>query len=210
MTDTAFHIPDGAAGPELDVRTRVVTEAERLFRDIGYQKTTVADIARALKMSPANVYRFFDSKKAINEAVAIRVMGEIEDALSAVANGPGSARQRLRAFLLANHAMSAELFTGDVKLHEMVEVAMSESWAAIKAHVDRVREMVERMIADGCAAGEFTTPDTHVASHCVMTAWVRFCHPQLIAQFVEKPEPTREQMVEFVLAAIENRPAPAR
>ena len=42
--------------------------AERLFREIGYQKTTVADIAKELRMSPANVYRFFDSKKAIPRA----------------------------------------------------------------------------------------------------------------------------------------------
>ena len=27
--------------------------AERLFREIGYQKTTVADIAKVLRMSPA-------------------------------------------------------------------------------------------------------------------------------------------------------------
>ena len=31
-------------------------------------------------MSPANVYRFFDSKKAIHEGVARALMGEVEDA----------------------------------------------------------------------------------------------------------------------------------
>ena len=50
---------------ETDIRARILTTAERLFREIGYQKTTVADIARELRMSPANVYRFFDSKKSI-------------------------------------------------------------------------------------------------------------------------------------------------
>jgi DNA-binding NarL/FixJ family response regulator len=42
--------------------------AERLFRQFGYQKTTVADIAAALGMSPANIYRFFASKAAIKDA----------------------------------------------------------------------------------------------------------------------------------------------
>ena len=46
-------------------RCKIIATAEKLFREIGYQKTTVADIARALGMSPANVYRFFDSKKAL-------------------------------------------------------------------------------------------------------------------------------------------------
>jgi len=32
------------------------------FRQIGFQKTTVADIARELHMSPANVYRYFAAK----------------------------------------------------------------------------------------------------------------------------------------------------
>ena len=64
---------------EPDTRERILVVAERLFREIGYQKTTVADIAKVLRMSPANVYRFFDSKKAIHEGVARGLMGEVED-----------------------------------------------------------------------------------------------------------------------------------
>ena len=65
---------------EADTRARILVVAEQLFREIGYQKTTVADIAKVLRMCPANVYRFFDSKKAINEGVARRLMGEVEEA----------------------------------------------------------------------------------------------------------------------------------
>ena len=36
-------------------RCRILATAERYFREIGYQKTTVADIAKSLRMSPANV-----------------------------------------------------------------------------------------------------------------------------------------------------------
>ena len=63
---------------EPDTRERILVVAERLFRQIGYQKTTVADIAKELRMSPANVYRFFDSKKSIHEGVARVLMGEVE------------------------------------------------------------------------------------------------------------------------------------
>jgi AcrR family transcriptional regulator len=63
---------------ESDTRERILVVAERLFRQFGYQKTTVADIAKELRMSPANVYRFFDSKKAINAGVARALMGEVE------------------------------------------------------------------------------------------------------------------------------------
>jgi AcrR family transcriptional regulator len=51
------------------IRQRIVQAAIRLHRQIGFKKTTVADIARGASMSPANVYRFFASKQAIEEAV---------------------------------------------------------------------------------------------------------------------------------------------
>src|SRR5260221_2544295 len=89
MTLTAEHI-------EPDTRGRILVVAERLFRQIGYQKTTVADIAKELRMSPANVYRFFDSKKAIHEGVARGLMGGIQEAPQAIASrrGPAAARPR--------------------------------------------------------------------------------------------------------------------
>ena len=34
---------------------------------MGYHRTSVADIAAKLGMSPANIYRFFPSRDAINE-----------------------------------------------------------------------------------------------------------------------------------------------
>lgn len=71
-----------------DTRSRILATAGTYFREIGYQKTTVADIARTLKMSPANVYRFFESKKAINEAVLERLIGEVEALILAIADRP--------------------------------------------------------------------------------------------------------------------------
>jgi AcrR family transcriptional regulator len=51
------------------IRLRIVQAAVRLHSEIGFRKTTVADIARTASMSPANVYRFFPSRQAIEEAV---------------------------------------------------------------------------------------------------------------------------------------------
>jgi AcrR family transcriptional regulator len=58
---------------ERDLSTRIVDVAELLFGELGFRKTTVSDIARELKMSPANIYRFFDSKADINLARLIHL-----------------------------------------------------------------------------------------------------------------------------------------
>src|SRR5438270_5229607 len=112
MTLTAEHI-------EPDTRERILVVAERLFRQIGYQKTTVADIAKELKMSPANVYRFFDSKKAIHEGVARALMGEVEQAAQTIAATGGPAAVRLRELMTSIHHMNAERYVGDSIMHEM-------------------------------------------------------------------------------------------
>src|SRR3712207_4446051 len=77
-------------------RARIEETAERLFRAMGYQKTAVADIARELGMSPANIYRFFPSKSAINEAIAERTLGAMLAEIEAIARGEGTATERLR------------------------------------------------------------------------------------------------------------------
>lgn len=187
---------------EADTRARILLTAERLFREIGYQKTTVADIAKVLKMSPANVYRFFDSKRAIHEAVACRLMGEVEQAATAIADKPVSATARLRELLMNIHYMNKERYVGDSKLHEMVAIAMEEDWKVCDAHLEFIGATVGKVIADGMASGEFKAADPMTTSLCVVSSMVRFFHPQIIAQCASKPGPTLEQMVDFVISSI--------
>jgi AcrR family transcriptional regulator len=195
MTDVMDHT-------ETDVRERILITAERLYREIGYQKTTVADIAKSLRMSPANVYRFFDSKRSITAGVARRLMGQVEQASQVVANGASPAAQRLRALVETVHRMNSDRYVGDAKLHDMVAVAMEENWEVCQAHMECILGMFAKVIADGVASGEFKVPDPGLAALCTCTAMMRFFHPQLIDEFTDKPSPTLDQMTDFVLAAL--------
>jgi len=187
---------------EPDTRDRILVVAERLFRQIGYQKTTVADIAKALHMSPANVYRFFDSKKAIHTGVARTLMGGVEAAAEAIAGRSGAAAPRLRELLATIHRMNCERYVGDSKMHEMVAIAMEENWEVCEAHMLLITEIIGRVIAQGMASGEFRTADLQLTAMCACTAMMRFFHPQMIAQCANKPGPSIDQMIDFVLAGL--------
>jgi AcrR family transcriptional regulator len=190
---------------EPDIRERILVVAERLFRQLGYQKTTVADIAKELRMSPANVYRFFDSKKSIHEGVARVLMGEVEAAAGAIMAKRGSAAERMRELIKTVHRMNSERYVGDSKLHEMVEIAMEESWEVCVAHVQAITETIGGVIAQGVAAGEFATADIPLAAMCICHAMIGYFHPQMIAQAQTgpgKPGPTIDQMIDFVLASL--------
>ena len=198
MTLIAEHI-------EGDTRDRIVEVAERLFRQIGYQKTTVGDIAKELRMSPANVYRFFESKKAIHQAVARDLMGEVELEAQRIVARPGPVLERFRELLTTVHRMNTERYVGDNKLHEMVEIAMQEDWDVCVNHMECIAGFVGQMIAQGVASGEFKAPDLQLASMCACTAMMRFFHPQMIAQCATKPGPTIDQMIDFVIAGLSPR-----
>jgi AcrR family transcriptional regulator len=193
---------------ETDTREQILAVAERLFRQIGYQKTTVADIAKELRMSPANVYRFFDSKKSIHEGVARTLMGGVEEAANAIATRPGPATGRMRDLLTTIHRMNSERYLGDSKLHEMVEIAMQESWEVCVAHMQTLTGSIAALIAQGVASGEFEAPDVPLAAMCVCTGMMRFFHPQMIAQCVEKPGPSIDQMIDFVIAGLSSHGKP--
>jgi AcrR family transcriptional regulator len=188
-------------------RCRIMATASEFFHEIGYQKTTVADIARALKMSPANVYRFFDSKKAINEAVLERLIGEVEALVAGIADRPGlTPTERLVTAIEALHGHSMDRYERFPRIHEMVEAAMGESWEVCRHHVAGITAVFERIIRDGVNAGEFATDDPAVAAGCIHVGIIRYTHPLLVGQPMLPPVPSLEAMIAFILRGL----APAR
>jgi AcrR family transcriptional regulator len=186
-----------------DTRVRILDEAERLFRHYGYAKTTVADIARDLGMSPANVYRFFPSKAAINEAIAERMLSERVAASVEIARGPGSATERLRELLLVNHRMTVETFLDEKKVHEMVSVAIHEQWEVVQRFIHAITEVFAAVIRQGIEAGEFAPADPHVAARCAHQCYVTYIHPELVVQCLSDPERAQpEVLADFILRAL--------
>ena len=88
---------DGHMATTNPTRERILVAAAELLRRHAPAKTTVADVARALGMSHANIYRHFASKAALRDAVAERWIHSISSPLAPIAGGPGPAADRLRA-----------------------------------------------------------------------------------------------------------------
>jgi AcrR family transcriptional regulator len=186
-----------------DTRSRIMIEAERLFRHYGYGKTTVADIAREMGMSPGNVYRFFASKAALMEAMAERILADRSAAGDAIVAGPGTAAERLRALLLAEHIHSSELMASDRNFHEMVVIAIKEQWHVIQVFKRQLDAQIARLIEDGIAAGDFPPQDAGRTAQCVNQAYATCCHPMLLNDPIDNgTRASPEQMIDFIVDAI--------
>jgi AcrR family transcriptional regulator len=191
---------------EKDTHKLIVEVAERLFRQIGFQKTTVADIARELHMSPANVYRFFAAKSEINEAVCMDLLGKIEAEAEKIAASRSTATQRIRNLIGSVEKTHHKQYMFDRKLHDLIEAAIAEYWAIMRRHNERMAAILEQIIASGMASGEFPLGDATLAARLVNTACLRFSHPRLIVEFEQDTEPTVDQMIGFCLAALATQP----
>ncbi len=191
----------------IETRDKILAEAERLFRHYGYGKTTMADIAEACRMSPANLYRFFASKSALVEAICGQVCSEAEGRLLQIARADKSASRRLERLIQEVHHHTLENLLDHRKVHEMVVVAMEEQWHVIKAHLDRVCSYIEMIIKDGIASGEFKPQDSARAAKCVHSSMAFLCHPALVAQKLDDEQRTTpEEMARYAVASLKANP----
>ena len=195
-----------AARTQPETRDRILQEAERVFRAYGYAKTTVADIAKACGMSPANVYRFFESKATINEAITEVMLKRQEDMALGIAAEKRPAAQRLKRLIVEMHRFTCEQYLNESRVHEIVLKAMDEQWGVIDAHIERMRLLYRAVIDDGVRNGEFSGKGVEARGTCVFNAIMPFCHPQLVAEkFAEDQGEQADLMADFLLEALRSK-----
>jgi AcrR family transcriptional regulator len=165
-----------------ETRLRIMEVAEEHFRRVGYAKTAVADIAEALGMSPANVYRFFESKSAIKDAICYRLLEQEHAMIEEIIATPEPAAVRLERIILGVNRYNRCQFVKEKRLHDMVEVALAENWEAVKAHCQKIKSYYAKVIAEGIAAGEFAKLDPVATAEGLFVLCVGLCHPAMIAQ----------------------------
>jgi AcrR family transcriptional regulator len=188
-----------------ETRARILEVAEEHFRSIGYHKTSVADIASELGMSPANVYRFFPSRDAINESICGRVVNEVADIACAIARTSAPAMEKLDQLLTAVHHHKKMRLVKQRHMHDLIVAATQENWAIVKAHIERMVTIFEAIIREGIEAGEFEIEDAAEAARAVRFAFMPFFHPILIEQCAQHGEDTEaglRDQIRFILKAL--------
>jgi AcrR family transcriptional regulator len=160
-----------------DTRDRILNAAEDLLRRHGIAKTTVVDVARALDMSHANVYRHFASKTELQDAVAKRWLKKIMEPLRVIVAEKGSATDRLERWVLTLAAAKRAKVLSDPELFATYHAIAHEARDVVEAHVAELSEHVATIIRDGVARAEFKVKDADAAAMAVLNATARFHHP---------------------------------
>jgi AcrR family transcriptional regulator len=199
-----------ADGPEpeskgSETRARILAAAEELLRKHGIAKTSVVDVARALEMSHANVYRHFASKSELQDAVAERWLTKIMTPLRVIVAEDGDAAERLERWVQTLAALKRAKVLSDPELFEAYHAIAQDARAVIEAHVAELRKHIATIIRDGVAQGAFKVKNPDTAATAVLNATARFHHPYHVKESGGRDTtPEIKAVLKLVLAGLKS------
>jgi AcrR family transcriptional regulator len=194
----------GQRGPvEHERREQIIAAANEHFRHYGYNKTTVADLAKAIGLSTAYIYKFFDSKKAIGEAACGLCLGKIAFSVQSIAEEQRPASERLRRVFLELARRGGALFFQDRKMHDIVAAALTEKWQSCETHDATLLAVIRRIVQDGREAGEFErkTP-VDEASRAILLTLEPIKNPLLLEQRLDTLDADAAAIANLVLRSL--------
>src|SRR5690349_12244108 len=83
-------------------RETILASAARLFGERGFEQTSLMDVARAVGVSKAAVYHYFQSKQVLYDEIVIGLLEGLADHVAERVRAEPDPAQRLKTFMLAH------------------------------------------------------------------------------------------------------------
>ena len=166
-------------------RDRILAAAEDVVRRFGPDKATVVDVARALGVSHAAVYRHVSTKAELRGLVVGRWVEATMAPLREIAARPGPARERLRGLFDALVAIKRRRAADDPEVFAAYRTLAVDARSVVAAHVEELAGLAARVIRRGVEEGTFRTTDPKSAGRALLFATSRFHHPANAAEWVD-------------------------
>lgn len=204
MSDLQASTAAGQRGPaDHSVRDQIIAAADEHFSRYGYGKTTVADLAKAIGFSKAYIYKFFESKQAIGEAICTRCLGSVTAAVrESLAEGK-SATDRVRRLLRTIAVSTTDIAFSDQKLYEIASYSCAERWPSAVNYLEEISGILTEIILEGRATGEFerkTPIDEAVRS--MMLVFQPFMNPVMLQYNLDAVPEGANEVASLVLRSL--------
>jgi AcrR family transcriptional regulator len=165
-----------------ETRERIMVKADELFRQFGFGKTTVADIAEELAMSPANIYKFLSSKEAIIQASADRNLVALTEAVHRYLAASGAALDRIEKVLLTVYRHTTDILRNERQVFKLMIRAYEQKWDCVGAFDKFLLQTLAKLVREGMRTGEFKTGDALATAHVLFDCLILIRTPHLYQQ----------------------------
>lgn len=196
--------PISTRGPaDHAVRDRIIQTAGEHFAHYGYEKTTVADLARELGFSKTYVYRFFESKQAIGEEIIrAHLSNLLIQARDELAQGT-TATEKFRRFFASIVVQTVRLSREDKRIYEIAIIACNDDWSPATSYAESLQEIIADIIRYGRERGEFEkkTPADEVV-RSIFFAMVPFVDPTYLRRTLKHLPSAQVEIAGLILRSL--------
>jgi AcrR family transcriptional regulator len=203
MSEITSTAPQSRGPVDHNVREQILEAAQEHFSHYGFDKTTVSDLAKAIGFSKAYVYKFFDSKEAIGEAICAKTLSAIVAAVEEAMAGASTPTEKFRRMFKTLTATGASLFFNDRKLHDIAAHSAGEGWPSARAYAERIRQILMEVVREGRETGEFErkTPLDETV-HAIYLVVLPYANPLLLQHNLHLIEEAPAQLSSLVLRSL--------
>jgi len=184
--------------PETDIaatRARIIDAADHMIQEKGAISFTMTDLAAAVGMSPANLYRFFESKDALAEAMAGEWFAELQVIMEELVSADMPVEEKLYQFFASRLVVKRARFEDDPGLFESYMELGDEHFDVIKGYVDLADHYMASILAEAMENGYFKGLELDTVVSLVNTMMQPFCNPQLMMQMMHLATEERLRIV---------------
>ncbi|WP_111641815.1 TetR/AcrR family transcriptional regulator [Marinimicrobium alkaliphilum] len=203
MSEITSSAPQSRGPADHSVREQIVAAAEEHFSHYGYEKTTVSDLAKSIGFSKAYIYKFFDSKQAIGEAICSRTLSAILVAVEEAVASATTPTEKFRRMFKALVATGSDLFFNDRKLYDIAAHSAGEGWPSARAYAQRIEQMLMEIVREGRESGDFErkTPLDETV-HSIFLVMQPYANPLLLQHNLDLVEDGPVQLSSLVLRSL--------
>jgi len=156
------------ASPLQARRAEMCRTAAQLFRDRGYDATSVSDVARALGMTKAGLYHHFESKEALLFEILTYGLDRVRDEVVVPARAIADPEERLRQ-IVVRHACIATHGRGAVThLNDEIRALPTAGRRQLEERMRMYIDLIRGTLIELDAAGRLRDVDPTVATFSVL------------------------------------------
>lgn len=186
---------------------RITCKASEMFAHFGPAKVSMCELADALGMSSANIYKFFPSKQALVETVADRSLARLLEGVEAQAQAEGTAMERLAAIARWVMQFHRRKLESQEQMTRLIIESERSCPEALHRYRVRARAIVGDVLRQGSARGEIAPLDDDECLAVVDSLLIAF-DPLYTARIAEADQSRRvEGVLRLLQRLLSNRPA---
>ncbi|WP_173072344.1 TetR/AcrR family transcriptional regulator [Tenuifilum thalassicum] len=153
-----------------DMRENIVRVATEVFSRFGFKKTSMEDIARALRMGKSSIYYYFKGKEEIFQAVVDKEANLLRVKVKEILDSSLEAKEKLRSYVKLRMDVIKHLsnYMEILKNDDLMNLELTEKFR--KKYDDEEITIVRQILEEGNKKGTFIIKDLNLSALAIVTA----------------------------------------